>query len=87
MTRTFASATTLEEALDALGSGARPVAGGTDLYPNMKRRQQTPETLISLRNVGEPTGFSRFVAPLVSIAMGRQMRQDLRLLKRLVESS
>ena len=25
------------------------VAGGTDLYPNMKRRQFTPETLVSLR--------------------------------------
>ena len=23
------------------------VAGGTDLYPNMKRRQQTPRTVIS----------------------------------------
>ena len=27
------------------------VAGGTDLLPNMKRRQQTPETLISLARV------------------------------------
>jgi len=27
------------------------VAGGTDLYPNMKRRQFTPEVLISLRRV------------------------------------
>ncbi|HEX9437283.1 MAG TPA: FAD binding domain-containing protein, partial [Candidatus Limnocylindria bacterium] len=25
------------------------VAGGTDLYPNMKRRQFTPEVLVSLR--------------------------------------
>ena len=24
------------------------VAGGTDLYPNMKRRQQTPRTVISV---------------------------------------
>src|SRR5688572_16582633 len=24
------------------------VAGGTDLYPNMKRRQQTPKTVISV---------------------------------------
>jgi 4-hydroxybenzoyl-CoA reductase subunit beta len=35
------------------------VAGGTDLYPNMKRRQQTPKTVISvmrLRELNEITG-------------------------------
>jgi 4-hydroxybenzoyl-CoA reductase subunit beta len=35
------------------------VAGGTDLYPNMKRRQQTPNTVISvmrLRELNEITG-------------------------------
>jgi 4-hydroxybenzoyl-CoA reductase subunit beta len=30
---------------------ARLLAGGTDLLPNMKRRQQTPPTLVSLRGV------------------------------------
>jgi len=30
------------------GSEAMFVAGGTDLYPNMKRRQQTPKTVISV---------------------------------------
>jgi 4-hydroxybenzoyl-CoA reductase subunit beta len=29
------------------------VAGGTDLYPNMKRRQQTPRTVISVMHVPE----------------------------------
>lgn len=29
------------------------VAGGTDLYPNMKRRQQTPRTVISVMRVQE----------------------------------
>jgi len=29
------------------------VAGGTDLLPNMKRRQQTPRTLIALRGIRE----------------------------------
>ena len=29
------------------------LAGGTDLLPNMKRRQQTPATLIGLRAIGE----------------------------------
>src|SRR6266480_1071615 len=29
------------------------VAGGTDLYPNMKRRQQTPRTVISVMRLQE----------------------------------
>ncbi len=29
------------------------VAGGTDLYPNMKRRQQMPKTVISVMRLGE----------------------------------
>ena len=29
------------------------VAGGTDLYPNMKRRQQTPSTVIALHRIPE----------------------------------
>src|SRR3982751_702729 len=29
------------------------VAGGTDLYPNMKRRQQTPKTVISVMRLAE----------------------------------
>ena len=32
------------------GSAASILAGGTDLFPNMKRRQQTPATVVSLRN-------------------------------------
>jgi 4-hydroxybenzoyl-CoA reductase subunit beta len=35
------------------GPQAMLVAGGTDLYPNMKRRHQTPKMLISLRGVSE----------------------------------
>src|SRR5438552_14657572 len=38
------------------------VAGGTDLYPNMKRRQQTPKTVISvtrLRELHEISGDGR----------------------------
>ena len=31
--------------------GAMVVAGGTDLLPNMKRRQQTPHTLVALRHI------------------------------------
>jgi len=37
--------------LAAEGAQAMLIAGGTDLLPNMKRRQQTPATLVSLRRV------------------------------------
>ncbi len=40
------------------GGGAMLIAGGTDLLPNMKRRQQVPRTLVSLRGVDELRGFS-----------------------------
>jgi 4-hydroxybenzoyl-CoA reductase subunit beta len=38
------------------GPAAMLVAGGTDLLPNMKRRQQVPQTLVSLRNVAGMRG-------------------------------
>jgi 4-hydroxybenzoyl-CoA reductase subunit beta len=39
------------EILAGEGPEAMLVAGGTDLLPNMKRRQQTPRTLIALRQI------------------------------------
>lgn len=47
---------TLGEAATVLageGPAAMLLAGGTDVLPNMKRRQQTPRTLIGLRQLGE----------------------------------
>ena len=38
------------------GPTAMVVAGGTDLYPNMKRRHQRPRTLIGLRSLRELKG-------------------------------
>src|SRR5438477_3845546 len=35
------------------GPAGQFVAGGTDLYPNMKRRQQTPRTVISVGRIPE----------------------------------
>jgi len=52
----FRAPRTLEEAariLDGEGAKAMPLAGGTDLLPNMKRRQQVPRTLMSLRYIEE----------------------------------
>jgi len=39
--------------LDGEGAKAMPLAGGTDLLPNMKRRQQVPKTLMSLNRIPE----------------------------------
>src|SRR5438552_2612494 len=51
---------TLKEAL-AMKADAGPdgmyVAGGTDLYPNMKRRHQEPRTVISLMGIRELAGY------------------------------
>jgi 4-hydroxybenzoyl-CoA reductase subunit beta len=53
---------TLAEAI-ALKADAGPdgvlVAGGTDLYPNMKRRQQEPKTVISLMGIPELQAVGR----------------------------
>ncbi|HEU4403513.1 MAG TPA: FAD binding domain-containing protein [Candidatus Polarisedimenticolia bacterium] len=51
--RYLAPRTVREAAAILAGEGpqAMVVAGGTDLYPNMKRRQQTPKSLIGLRLV------------------------------------
>jgi 4-hydroxybenzoyl-CoA reductase subunit beta len=64
----FHAPASVAEAADRLASG-RPegavvLAGGTDLLPNMKRRQQTPGTLISLRGITE----------LQQIARGEELR-------------
>src|SRR5438552_2986583 len=38
------------------GPEAMAVAGGTDLFPNMKRRQFTPRLLVGLRNLEGASG-------------------------------
>src|SRR5712691_8073096 len=51
----------LEEAAQMLaqeGEQAMLVAGGTDLFPNMKRRQFTPPVVIGLRNIAALKGIS-----------------------------
>src|SRR5438876_12193888 len=47
---------TIAEAVKIIGDTgpeSQFVAGGTDLYPNMKRRQQMPKTVISVMRVPE----------------------------------
>ncbi len=52
----------LDEALDLLvehGDDAMPIAGGTDLVPNMKHGLFTPGHLVSLGRIGEMRGIDR----------------------------
>ena len=43
-------------------------------------------TLMTLRNRGEPSGFSRLTAPIMATAMRRANRADLRRLKAILEA-
>ena len=61
----FFSARTVQEAAEALATSpeAMLVAGGTDLIPNMKRRQQEPKILVSLRRIEELRRISTGTPP------------------------
>jgi 4-hydroxybenzoyl-CoA reductase subunit beta len=53
---TYLTPRTVAEAVKIIadtGPEAQFVAGGTDLYPNMKRRQQMPKTVISVMRLAE----------------------------------
>ena len=68
---TAAFARSLEEAVELKarhGSSAAFVAGGTDLYPNMKRRQQTPTLVIDIRGIAELGGIE--VTPSGGLRIG-----------------
>ena len=83
--RYFAPAT-VREALRLraeAGPDAAFVAGGTDLYPNMKRRQQTPSTVIGLSRIaslarlrfGRDAVSIGAAVPLSAIERHRRMRR------------
>jgi 4-hydroxybenzoyl-CoA reductase subunit beta len=58
---TYLAPRTVADAARALaehGPAAMLVAGGTDLYPNMKRRQFEPGVLVGLRGIREMAGVS-----------------------------
>src|SRR5207249_9812316 len=72
----FRAPRTLEEAariLDGERANAMPLAGGTDLLPNMKRRQQVPRMLMSMRGTCCRRFMlgSRSVPPASGIAFAR----------------
>ncbi|HEU5262941.1 MAG TPA: FAD binding domain-containing protein [Gemmatimonadales bacterium] len=59
---TYLQPNTLAEALrmkDEAGPDGMYVAGGTDLYPNMKRRHQEPRVVISLMGIAELRAVGR----------------------------
>lgn len=80
------SAREVAQVLAAEGPSAMVVAGGTDLYPNMKRRHQVPQTVVALRRVADVRGVS--VEADGSVVLGaaetlRSLERDERLVARL----
>jgi CO/xanthine dehydrogenase FAD-binding subunit len=52
VTRTFTTAATVEDALEALGSGARPIAGGTDLVVGARQgKAPLPEAMVAIDRI------------------------------------
>ncbi len=65
----FHSPTNVSDAVKILakeGPNAMLLAGGTDLLPNMKRGQQQPKTLISLRRIDSLCQFNQGSDPTLS---------------------
>jgi CO/xanthine dehydrogenase FAD-binding subunit len=59
VTRSFTSAATVGEALDALVSGARPVAGGTDLVVGARQgKAPLPEAIVAIDRIAELDGIT-----------------------------
>lgn len=57
MTRTYTAAGTIEDALAALASGARPVAGGTDLVVGARQgKAPLPESIVAIHQLAELRG-------------------------------
>ena len=58
MTRSFSSASTLEDVFAALGSGARPVAGGTDLVVGARQgKAPLPDAIVAIDRIGSLGGI------------------------------
>jgi CO/xanthine dehydrogenase FAD-binding subunit len=59
VTRSFASAGTVDDALEALGSGARPVAGGTDLVVGARQgKSPLPDAIVAIDRIPALAGIT-----------------------------
>src|SRR5437773_12260768 len=70
---TYLAPRTVADAAQALashGAAAMLVAGGTDLYPNMKRRQFEPTVLVGLRAIRELRGVRDGAPDGITIGAG-----------------
>jgi len=75
---TYLSPRTVEEAVRMLADAAphgMAVAGGTDLYPNMKRRQFEPKVLVGLRGLRDLQGIRGDARAGLVIGAGVSLRQ------------
>src|SRR5258707_10826936 len=77
----FRAPRSVREAVELLAStpGATLIAGGTDLLPNMKRRQQVPRMLVSLRHICEITRSS--VGETLRIGAGTTLTDVVRFVR------
>jgi CO/xanthine dehydrogenase FAD-binding subunit len=58
MTRSFTSATTIDDALSALAGGARPVAGGTDLVVGARQgKAPLPDAIVAIDRISGLRGI------------------------------
>ena len=58
MTRSYAAAETVEDALAALANGARPVAGGTDLVVGARQgKAPLPDSIVAIHRLDELRGI------------------------------
>jgi len=58
VTRSYAAAETIEDALAALASGARPVAGGTDLVVGARQgKAQLPDSIVAIHRFDDLRGI------------------------------
>jgi carbon-monoxide dehydrogenase medium subunit len=67
----YTRATSLDEALRAVGDGAKPIAGGQSLVPMMRLRLASPDGLVDLAGIAELTGIRQEGGELVIGSMTR----------------
>jgi CO/xanthine dehydrogenase FAD-binding subunit len=65
MSRSFTSAATLDDALAAIGSGARPIAGGTDLVVGARQgKAPLPDAIVAIDRIEALHGIAEDAAGL-----------------------